>query len=183
MFLGAILLILAVGVGVGGCKKKTSAPSTEALSGSNSGSENECPAHEPRMGSGNGLACEQCSAANCQLTREGDAGCCQLSDPNDQRLCIAATRCFRNPPAGSPNPCTSSGDPTACFCGRGGGINCFSVPGAADGPCVKEVRAAAKSTDPAVIHDLFTEPKSPLGRAVNLMLCRGASCQIPCEIH
>jgi hypothetical protein len=135
------------------------------------------------MGGHDGLTCEKCSAANCQISKEGDAGCCQLSDPKDQQLCIAVTKCFRDPPGGSPNPCTVHGDGTSCFCGKGGGINCFSVAGAADGPCVKEVMAAAKSTDPSVIHEMFTEPKSPLGRAVNLMLCRGNTCQVVCGIH
>jgi len=94
---------------------------------------------------------------------------------DDQNLCRVATACF------SAFGCTVSGDATRCFCGNSGAA-CFAVSGAASGPCVDEVAAAAKTRDPVAIRPLFTNPTSPLGRAVNLMGCRGSFCQNECAV-
>jgi hypothetical protein len=77
--------------------------------------------------------------------------------------------------------CTSSGDPTECYCGTSG-AQCFVFPSAANGPCATQVIAAAKTTSPPAILTQFTNPASPLGRAVNLTVCRGSFCSPECMI-
>jgi hypothetical protein len=55
--------------------------------------------------------------------------------------------------------------------------------GAANGPCVAPILAAAKSKVPAMVQLLFTDTTSPLGRAVNLESCRGQNCKKECSVH
>jgi hypothetical protein len=47
---------------------------------------------------------------------------------------------------------------------------------------VTQVRAAAKSTNPATIQTQFTSAASPLGRATNLLICRGELCASECGL-
>ena len=138
---------------------------------------NTCPASEPLSGPDGGAACNDCTTTNCSLAPNpnGTDGCCGLSSAADQLLCIAAVNCF------SKNNCTVSGDATKCFCGTAGST-CYTVPGAAKGPCVAEVFAAAKKTDVTMVKPLFTSPASPLGRAVNLLGCRGGLCNMECGL-
>ncbi len=125
-----------------------------------------------------GNDCADCTTNNCSLapSPNGTDGCCGLSSAADQLLCIAAVQCF------SKNKCTTTGDPNRCFCGNAASSMCYAVPGAANGPCVAEVFAAAKKTDVTMIKGLFTSPASPLGRAVNLLGCRGGLCSAECSI-
>jgi hypothetical protein len=174
-----------VGASAGCSKKKAPAAAEAQWAGTapKPAGGNRCPAHEVLSGPEKGAACETCTVTNCQLSPAGDSGCCALSDPEDQTLCIAVMNCFLHPVGGKPNPCTRHGDAVNCFCGVNGGVACFSTPGAADGPCTREVIAAAKTSDPPAIHDRFTDPTSPLGRAFNLMNCRGFFCRIPCALN
>jgi hypothetical protein len=136
---------------------------------------NTCP-NEPPSG---GMDCTDCTNGNCSLAPNpmGTDGCCGLSNVADQLLCIAAAECFSN------NNCTVSGDPNRCFCGKADVISaCYAVPGAANGPCVAQVVAAAKKNDLSVIKSQFTSPASALGRAVNLLSCRGSFCATECSI-
>jgi len=137
---------------------------------------NTCPT-EPTSGPDGGAACNDCTTNNCSLapSPNGTDGCCGLSSAADQLLCIAAVNCF------SKNNCTIGGDPNKCFCGTTGST-CYTVPGAAKGPCVAEVFAAAKKTDVTMVKPLFTSPASPLGRAVNLLGCRGGLCTAECGL-
>jgi hypothetical protein len=124
-----------------------------------------------------GQACTDCTVSNCSLAPNpnGTDGCCGLSSVADQLLCIAAVQCF------SKNNCAVGGDPNRCFCGNAGSM-CYSVPGAANGPCVAEVFGAAKKSDVTMVKALFTSPASPLGRAVNLLGCRGGLCMSECNL-
>ena len=125
--------------------------------------------------------CESCTMNQCDLSAaSGDSGCCALTDPNDQALCVAVLKCIQSPPGGT--PCTTNGDPVHCFCGTATG-NCFSTAGAANGVCTAPFMAAAKTSAPAAIQLLFTDTSSPLGRAVNLENCRGANCKTECAIQ
>jgi len=115
--------------------------------------------------------CVQCTTDNCSLGPNGTDGCCGLSDPTDRMLCSALYDCI----AANTATCTSNGDPTICFCGTND-ATCFTTAGAANGACAAQFIAAAKTTDPVVIHDRFVSPNFPIGRAVNLASCRGTLC-------
>jgi hypothetical protein len=141
--------------------------------GGSMGPNNSCPAAEP--GSGEAM-CATCTMENCSLGAMGTEGCCGLANPADQLLCQAAYTCFVS------KACTKSGDPTDCFCGTNLGT-CFALFGAANGPCVKEVQAAAKTEDPMEIQRYFQSPNFPIGRAVNLATCRGGLCPSECAIR
>ncbi len=140
--------------------------------------------------SGSPAACCDCTPTNCALAPhpDGTDGCSGIADPTQRALCVTAAQCFSAPthPGStvSPGPCTTSGDAARCFCGTSGAA-CFSMAGAANGPCTAEVFGAAGTNDPATIRGLFTSSASPLGRAVNLIACQGifcadaTSCSIP----
>jgi hypothetical protein len=128
----------------------------------------------------NSAACGSCTASQCPLaspTLEG-GGCCELASAGDQALCAAVVSCFTANSA----TCTSMGDGTNCFCGDVGGP-CFMTDGAANGPCTAQVIAAAKTQSAAAIQNQFVNGTTVLGRAVNLVSCRGAFCTDECGIH
>jgi len=93
-----------------------------------------------------------------------------LTTEADRILCYKLYECFYN----NFGVCAFEGDPTLCYCGFVARLRCFSIPGAADGTCVAQFEAAAKSTDPSVSHDHFVDD-SPSGRAVDLYNCRATS--------
>jgi hypothetical protein len=122
--------------------------------------------------------CAACTTDNCSLGPDGTDGCCGLTDPDDQTLCSALYACIVSNTAN----CTSSGDPTNCFCGTTT-TTCFTTDGAANGPCAAQFIAAAKTTDATLIEVRFISPKFPIGRAVNLSACRGGLCQTECGVR
>ncbi|HEY8946936.1 MAG TPA: hypothetical protein VIM73_21985, partial [Polyangiaceae bacterium] len=141
---------------------------------------NSCPSTEPYSAPTTcGTAtCGTCTTDQCSLGAAGTDGCCGLGNAADQVLCEAVVKCFTR----NSSTCTVSGDGTNCFCGTSGG-NCFMNAGAANGPCTAEVVAAAKTSTPAAIQGQFTSPASPLGRAVNIIACRGSFCSTECGIN
>jgi len=54
----------------------------------------------------------------------------------------------------------------------------------ADGPCLAQVQAAAKVSpySAAAINAAFNDPSLPIGRAVNLAICRGGFCPVSCGV-
>lgn len=121
--------------------------------------------------------CNTCTLANCAVGEMGTDGCCGLTNEGDRKLCQTALACVvRNAPA-----CVVNGDPTSCLCGTSGQL-CFAQKGKANGPCVTEMIAAAKTDDPAAILDRFVSPNFPLGRLVNLTACRGGLCAPECGL-
>jgi hypothetical protein len=138
---------------------------------------NTCPASEPTRG---GPECPTCVAANCKLdpAPAGSDGCCAQASTADQLLCLAAYACF----SANAATCTSQGDPNNCFCGTANFNTCWSVQGAANGPCVNETIAAAKTADLAQVLNRFISPAFPIGRAVNLLQCQGGLCQTECKL-
>jgi hypothetical protein len=172
------------GSGTGGSGMGGSGMGGSGMGGNGTGGVIACS--EPV--SGTPAACCDCTTGNCALAPnpDGTDGCEGLSDPNDKALCVAAATCFAAPAhAGntvSPGFCATSGDAARCFCGNSG-TACFSMAGAANGPCTAEVIAAAKTSDPATIRGLFTSAASPLGRAVNLIACQGVFCPAECAIQ
>jgi hypothetical protein len=133
--------------------------------------ENMCPKEQ---GSD---SCNECTSNNCSLGETGTDGCCGLTNEADRKLCQTAVACIaRNGPS-----CVMSGDATVCFCGTSNQL-CFSQKGKANGPCVAEMVAAAKTDDPATILNRLVSPLFPIGRAVNLTACRGGLCGMECGL-
>jgi hypothetical protein len=122
-----------------------------------------------------GPNCDACTLANCALGSSGTDGCCSLATAPDRSLCAAVVDCMTAHAA----TCSDLGDPTNCYCGTSGSA-CFTMAGAANGPCVAEVLAAAGTQVPGSVIVQFTSPASPLGRAVNLTTCRGGFCSAEC---
>jgi hypothetical protein len=140
-----------------------------------SGSVNTCPTAEPTRGK---PACATCTTASCYFGPMGTDGCCNLPSTADQLLCIALYNCF----SANADTCTSVGDPNKCFCGTAPDSTCWAVQGAANGPCVNETLAAAKTADLVMAHDRFVSPNFPSGHAVNLIACQGGLCQTECSL-
>ena len=134
----------------------------------------------------------QDSCFNCDPTL---AGCDLITDPNDKVLCQNLYACLIAPThlgnAAFPGSCLGPfGDPLGCWCGSNG-LTCATAnsgAGQANGPCLQQVLAAAKTTDAATINNNFVLPTAndgtplPLGRATNLVICRGSFCISECSI-
>jgi hypothetical protein len=118
-----------------------------------------------------GAACRTC-AVDC--VDPATIGCCNLTDPGDVALCQALYTCIAT------KGCSKSGgDPIDCWCGTNG-ATCATDPAAANGPCLEEVVAAAKSDDPTIIKARFVDPKFPIGLATNEASCLGSFCPSEC---
>ena len=124
-----------------------------------------------------GPLCTQCTADNCVPSTDGCAG---LADAADRALCEDVYACFINPT----NACVTQGDPLKCWCGSNPTtcVTSDTPPTQGNGPCRDKVFAAAKSSTAATIKQRFVDPNFPLGRAVNLLNCRGTFCVDECMI-
>ena len=130
------------------------------------------PTHEA------GPACEKCTSDNCA---PGDDGCDAIADATDRKVCEELYACFSD----SHLNCSIKGDPLRCWCGTNM-LTCYSDtsgPGAANGPCVKQVLAAAKTNEADTIFHQFLNADLPLGRAARLNVCRGYFCSNDCNVH
>jgi hypothetical protein len=149
------------------------------------------------------LSCEQCTfgqqpgqADLCDSSPDGcfncdpsTMGCDLLTDPNDKILCQNLYACLVAPThpgdATFPNFCISAGgDPIPCWCGSNS-LTCVqsnAPPTQANGPCLQQIFAAAKTTDAATINARFIDPTFPLGAAANLAICRGSFCPSECVL-
>lgn len=122
-------------------------------------------------------ACTQCTTDNCVA----DAENCQIyaGNPTDRQLCEDVYECYIKERCRDAN----NGDPWIhCWCGTADSATCVNPPTQENGPCMKQVQAAAKSTDPATIRLRFTDPSFPVGGASNLANCRGGSCASECGL-
>jgi hypothetical protein len=149
------------------------------------------------------IACDQCSFGvqtgqtdKCSASPEGcfncfpgTDGCDAITDPTDRGLCENLYACLvATTHAGSPsfpNNCIFQGDPLACWCGSNP-TTCVTdnaPPTQANGPCLQQIFAAAKSMDAATINLHFIDPNLPLGRAVNLAACRSNFCSPECKVN
>jgi hypothetical protein len=125
-----------------------------------------------------GPKCEACSVDNCIPATDG---CDGIADLADRRLCEDLYACFSDPA----NDCVNQGDPVKCWCGTNP-TTCLTDkdgPTRANGPCRDKVFAAARTNDPATIRARFVDPDFPLGRSVNLTLCRGSWCSTDCKVR
>jgi hypothetical protein len=143
-----------------------------------------------------GTACDQCSfdmgTDLCSISVDGcdncvpaTDGCDMLTDPTDRQLCEDAYGCFTNPA----NSCVSQGDVRPCWCGTNT-ATCETdnaAPTQANGPCLDFVTRAAGLTpatyDAPTIEQRLVDPAFPLGRAVNLVICRSTFCPSECGVH
>jgi len=137
-------------------------------SGSGGASAGQCSG-DPTMDEGN--LCNQCTTDNCGAETDG----CQRDKFDSEArwlACLNLYCCFRS--------CKDKGplgdDPQKCWCGSASEADCYSVDSAANGPCLKEVQAAAESKSAADIRLRRINPNYPLGRAWNLTSCRGQFC-------
>jgi hypothetical protein len=125
-----------------------------------------------------GPACDKCTTENCA---PGDDGCDSIRTAADRKLCEDLYACF----ADAKNNCVIQGDPLRCWCGTNM-LTCVtesSGPQQANGPCVKQVLAAAKSSDADTIFHQFLNADLPLGRAARLTSCRGSFCSTDCNVR
>ncbi len=113
--------------------------------------------------------CDECTQSD---LCEGDpsVGCVNAASAGDKQLCQAAYDCF------IAKGCLQAGDPTPCLCGTAG-QNC-TQDGAANGPCLAEMAAAAKvdATKNSVIYAKLVDYRVPLGLASNLSVCQASNC-------
>jgi hypothetical protein len=119
----------------------------------------------------------------------GTDGCDAIADATDRAACEALYACMTAPThpgdATYSGPCIFQGDPLGCWCGSNP-TTCVTDnagPTRANGPCLQQVFAAAKSMDAATINLHFIDPNLPLGRAVNLAACRSNYCSSSCGVN
>ncbi|HKW82786.1 MAG TPA: hypothetical protein VJN68_03455 [Burkholderiaceae bacterium] len=124
-----------------------------------------------------GRKCDKCTTENCNPGT--DDGCDSIEDAADRKACEELYSCFAS------NNCVVQGDPIPCWCGKNMTtcIGNSTGPTAANGPCVKQVLAAAKTTDSEAIFRELLNAELPLGRAVRLTSCRGNYCSDDCAIR
>ena len=123
-----------------------------------------------------GPSCEKCTNENCAPGT--DDGCDAITDANDRKACEELYGCF------AANNCVVQGDPIPCWCGTHM-TTCVtesSGPKQANGPCAKQMLAAAKTSDADTIFHQLLNIDLPLGRAVRLTTCRGSFCSSDCKI-
>src|SRR6266700_2092804 len=123
-----------------------------------------------------GPECESCTTENCIAGT--DDGCDSIPDPGDRKLCEAAYACFAR------SGCVHDGDSIQCWCGSNP-TTCVTDnegPTRANGPCVNEIFAAAKTTEADAIFRNYVSVDLPLGKATRLTLCRGHYCSPNCKI-
>ena len=124
-----------------------------------------------------GAICDSCTGENCSAKTDG---CDTVADPADRRLCEELYACFMDPS----NHCVTQGDSLKCWCGTNP-TTCVTAnegPTRANGPCLDKIFAAGRSTDADTIRHRFVDATFPLGRAVNLALCRGTFCASDCKV-
>ena len=129
-------------------------------------------------------ACEDCTVSNCFPATDG---CDLIANADDKTLCENLYACFAaltHPNTSVPGQCTTQGDPLQCWCGTNPTtcVTSNAPPTQANGPCLSQIFAAAKTTDAATIKLRFIDPGFPIGRAVNLTSCRGSFCSDECNV-
>jgi hypothetical protein len=131
-----------------------------------------------------GAACNDCTFGPNGNCFEGTDGCAGLSSDADRQLCWALYLCLRDQTfegrgCFSPNRSLTTDEPgLVCWCGSAhlGQSQCQTGVEAANGPCLQQVIAAAKSSDPTIINLRTIDPSYPIGRALNLASCRWNYC-------
>ena len=124
------------------------------------------------------VSCGTCLMANFSPSTDG---CCGITDATGSTLCTAVSVCIRG------GSCNNAGDTTNCFCGTNAGT--CDQAGAANGPCVAQITAAAgrnistgttDSPTAAQVLARFGDPNFALGRIINIEAVAGAFCPAEC---
>ena len=144
-----------------------------------------------------GVACDQCSFDTgsidlCSMSPDGCAncvpatdGCDAIADPTNRQLCEDAYGCFTDPARN----CIVQGSALPCWCGTNTATCNTDNTGTtkANGACLDFVTRAALLTpatyDAPTIDQRLVDPDFPLGRAVNLVTCRGTFCSMECNVQ
>lgn len=106
-------------------------------------------------------SCSSCICKECEdevIDCRGASNADEAKQCRDVFSCATAQRCFG----------------TACYCKSG--TQCSSP----DGPCRKEIEAAAHSSTPSVVFARFSDTKYPLGRVMELTSCFTGKCSSSC---
>jgi len=180
-----VMIVIAVGLGLIGVlfaiTRKPGPNAASTVPGSESvaaagvaappANGNCTPTHCP------GAACDACTAANCTPNTDG---CDYIDNVADKKLCERIYACFNDPA----NKCVTQGDSLRCWCGTNP-TTCVTAnepPTQANGKCRDLVFEGGRSSDAPTIRHRFVDPVFPLGRAVNLTLCRGTFCATECNV-
>lgn len=109
--------------------------------------------------------CSGCLCSSCQqevLACRGAKKSDEAAQCNNVFSCAAAKGCFG----------------LACYCQLSGNTCASGTP---DGPCHKEIEAAAHSSVPSEVIARFNDTNYPLGRVTKLTTCWGSSCGSACQ--
>ena len=96
------------------------------------------------------------------------------SDPNFIQDCVNLVNCSFAKNCGYGDEGASG-----CFCGTATLDACFATAGAANGPCMAEVQAAARSTSLSDISTRASDLAYPFGWATYLLECDAVACKDP----
>ena len=110
-------------------------------------------------------ACTQCSCRKCTAQIKACQG---AASAEDAKLCDDMVVCARASACGDPD----------CICGSNNILLCLA--GATDGPCAKQVLAAARTTNLIDVQLRASDPAYPIGRANALGACVDSSCAMEC---
>ena len=131
-----------------------------------------------------GAACDACSLGSTgACDPPTNNGCDDITDAGDRQLCEDAYACFVSPVTNCLRP-GGAGDALACWCGTNPTtcVTSNSPPTQANGPCLAQVFAAAKSMDAPTINARFVDAAYPLGHAAILLQCRASFCAVECSV-
>jgi hypothetical protein len=145
------------------------------VAGGSAGGEEAVSQVDCKMAPCRTQTCNACTSKECATAT---MGCQALTDSTDRRLCEEVYACFTDPA----NDCVSKGDPLKCWCGTNP-TTCVTdndPPTQANGVCLKQVFAAAKSSDARTVRLRFMDGKFPLALATILVVCRGEFCAQEC---
>jgi hypothetical protein len=173
--IGAIVLLTREGSRTATAGSEGTAASTAAAGAT--GDTPRSASNMCRMTPCGSAACDACTNENCTPATDG---CDRFVDATERKLCLDLYACITDPA----NHCTDQGDPVKCWCGTNP-TTCLgnaSGPKAANGPCVQQVLAAGKTTDPGVIRARFVDAIFPIGGAIRLSSCRGSFCSKECGV-
>ena len=125
-----------------------------------------------------GPVCDKCVNENCDVTT---TGCQSIADAADRRLCEDLYACFsesgpRLHQSGRPSEVLVRDEPHDLH-HRQLGTDKGEL-----GSAPSWFSAAAKTEEASEIRYRFLDPKFPLGRAANLVVCRGGFCGKECSI-
>lgn len=113
-------------------------------------------------------SCAACVCANCGSET---LGCLDAEDDRTRMLCTEAIQCAAR------TGCAGIG----CYCGNALAPDCLNLPGAANGPCLAPIVAAAGTDFPPDVLAASANPSTPLGLSWTQRTCVDALCRPQCS--